>query len=81
MSIAFRLTRFLFMGIAASFGIYGLTIGFVVLAVHLCSLQSLGQPYMRPYAPYMSGEQIDGLIRAPYWLRSKLKGKKDKQPV
>ncbi|WP_042198831.1 spore germination protein [Paenibacillus camerounensis] len=81
MSIAFRLTRFLFMGIAASFGIYGLTIGFVVLAVHLCSLQSMGQPYMRPYAPYMSGEQIDGLIRAPYWLRSKLKGKKDKQPV
>lgn len=79
MSIAFRLARFLFMGIAASFGIFGLSIGFIVLCVHLCSLQTMGQPYMRPYAPYLDREQMDGLIRAPYWLRSKFKGSRSEQ--
>ncbi|AIQ46571.1 hypothetical protein R70723_12330 [Paenibacillus sp. FSL R7-0273] len=81
MSIAFRLVRFLFMGVAASFGIFGLTICFCALAVHLCSLDSMGIPYMRPYAPYLKNEQVDGLIRAPYWLRDKHKKTKGRQPV
>ncbi|WP_339314951.1 spore germination protein [Paenibacillus sp. FSL M7-0896] len=77
MSISIRLIRFLFMGAAASFGIYGLTIGFLLLIVHLCSLQSLGVPYMRPYAPYSKKEQVDGMFRSPYWSSSRNKRSKD----
>ncbi|MNC67628.1 Spore germination protein A1 [compost metagenome] len=77
MSISIRLVRFLFMGAAASFGIYGLTIGFILLIIHLCSLQSSGVPYMRPYAPYLKKEQIDGIFRSPYWSSSRNKRSKD----
>ncbi|MBW4083030.1 spore germination protein [Paenibacillus sp. S150] len=77
MSISIRLIRFLFMGAAASFGIFGITVGFVLLIVHLCSLQSLGVPYMRPYAPYLKKEQVDGVFRSPYWTSSRNKRAKD----
>lgn len=73
MSISVRLIRFLFMGAAASFGIYGITVGFLILIVHLCSLQSMGVPYMRPYAPYLKKEQVDGVFRSPYWSGSRNK--------
>ncbi|ETT34153.1 GerA spore germination protein [Paenibacillus sp. FSL R7-269] len=73
MSIPIRLIRFLFMGAAASFGIYGITVGFVILTVHICSLESAGVPYMRPYAPYLKSEQGDGVFRSPYWSGSRNK--------
>ncbi|NOU78129.1 spore germination protein [Paenibacillus sp. LMG 31459] len=77
MSISIRMIRFLFMGAAASFGIYGITVGFLILVVHLCSLQSVGIPYMRPYAPYLRKEQADGVFRSPYWSSPRNKRSKD----
>nr|WP_244226741.1 spore germination protein [Paenibacillus protaetiae] len=50
MSIPIRMIRFLFMGLAASFGAYGLTIGVLLLIVHLCSLKSFGNPYTGSHA-------------------------------
>lgn len=73
MSIPIRLIRFLFMGAAASFGIYGITVGFMILLVHVSSLDSAGVPYMRPYAPYLKKEQADGIFRSPYWSSSRNK--------
>ncbi len=66
MSLTTRLIRFGFMGFAAMFGAYGLTIGILILVVHLCSLQSYGFPYMSPIAPYLQGEQSDAILRFPY---------------
>jgi len=66
MSIAIRVLRFLFMIIASLYGVYGLTIGVILLIVHLCGVQSFGMPYMSPFAPYKKGAQRDALIRFPY---------------
>lgn len=78
MSIGIRIVRFLFMILAATFGIYGLTIGLIVLTIHLCSLQSLNKAYMSPLAPYQSKEQYDALFRFPYWLFRNKHQKADK---
>ncbi len=66
MSISIRFLRFAFMGLAAVMGVYGLTIGFIVLTIHLCHLQSFGIPYMSPMAPFRKGMQQDAVFRFPY---------------
>ncbi len=72
MSIAIRLLRFCFMGLAAVFGAYGVTVGFIILVVHLNSLHSFGVPYMSPIAPYNARKQRDAILRFPF--RSKNNG-------
>ncbi|MCJ8009957.1 spore germination protein [Lederbergia wuyishanensis] len=67
MAISARLIRFLFMGVAAIFGFYGVILGIIFLAVHLCSLRSFGVPYMTPFAPLSPGNLGDTLIRTPLW--------------
>jgi spore germination protein KA len=66
MSIAIRLLRFVFMGLAAIFGAYGVTIGFILLVVHLNSLHTFGVPYMSPIAPYNARKQSDAILRSPF---------------
>ncbi|MBB6675389.1 spore germination protein [Cohnella nanjingensis] len=63
MSISVRMIRFLLMGLAASFGLYGIMIGILTLVLHLCSLHSFGVPYMSPIAPFELDEQKDTLFR------------------
>ncbi|KRE32958.1 spore germination protein [Paenibacillus sp. Soil724D2] len=66
MSIPVRIVRFGFMILAASFGMYGLTIGIILLLIHLCHLNSFGVPYMSPLAPFDKTEQSDGILRFPF---------------
>lgn len=68
LGIAARIVRFFFMLLAASFGLYGLFVGLIVLVIHLCSLRSMGVPYMAPFAPKRNLKQYDAVIRVPYWL-------------
>lgn len=67
LAISARILRFGFMALAASFGLYGIAIGFVALILHLCSLRSFGVPYMSPLAPFNVSDQKDTLIVAPIW--------------
>ncbi len=67
MAVSARLIRFLFMVIAAIFGMYGVILGIIVLIVHLCSLRSFGVPYMSPLAPLSFGNLGDTIIRVPLW--------------
>jgi spore germination protein KA len=67
MGIAVRILRFLFMFLAGSFGLYGITAGIFALSLHLCSLRSFGIPYMEPLAPYISSDMKDTLWRKPRW--------------
>jgi len=67
LSIAVRMLRFLFMGLAASFGLFGVTIGIIALVLHLCSLRSFGIPYLSPFAPLLPGDQKDTILRLPHW--------------
>ena len=66
-AIAGRILRFLFMALAASFGLYGMLIGAIALVLHLCSLSSFGVPYMTPMAPFNLAGQKDSIIRFPIW--------------
>lgn len=68
MAIAVRIIRFGYMMLAASFGLFGISIGVVLLAMHLCSLTSFGVPYMSPLAPMQLSDQKDTLLRMPMWM-------------
>lgn len=66
MALPIRLLRFGFMGLAAMFGVYGLTVGFIMLLVHLNGLHSFGVPYLSPVANYNSSKQKDAILRFPF---------------
>lgn len=67
MSISIRMIRFLFIGLAASFGLYGILIGLILLVLHLVSLRSFGVSYMGPFAPLSGADQADAILRLPTW--------------
>lgn len=69
MSIAFRLTRFAFTLLAAVLGLFGVQFGLLLLIVHLCSLRSLGVPYMTPIAPFIIEDMKDNIFRLWVWAR------------
>ncbi|MCY9665775.1 spore germination protein [Paenibacillus alginolyticus] len=67
MAIAVRILRFPIMLLAATFGLYGITVGLVALVFHLCSLRSFGVPYLTPFAPFIAVDQKDAIFRVPLW--------------
>lgn len=67
MAISVRILRFGFLILASVFGLYGISVGLIILVMHLCSLRSFGVPYMGPYAPFILSDQKDSLIRFPMW--------------
>jgi len=71
MSIPIRIMRFVFMIVAASFGLFGIFMIIFVLLLHLCALRSFGEPYMSPISPYQSTGMGDSLLRLPRWLTFK----------
>ncbi|WP_276356794.1 spore germination protein [Cohnella caldifontis] len=68
MAISLRMLRFLFMAVAASFGLFGVVICLIGLVLHLCSLKSFGVPYLAPFAPLQLNDQKDSLFRLPAWM-------------
>ncbi|MEK3879600.1 spore germination protein [Paenibacillus sp. FSL M7-0420] len=61
--ISVRMLRFVLMVIAASFGLFGIIIALIILGLHLCSLESMGIPYMTSFAPIRWQSQKDTFIR------------------
>lgn len=70
MSIAARMIRFPLMILAASFGLFGIILGLIVMVLHLNSLRSFGIPYLTPNAPFILQDQKDNFIRFPRWSLS-----------
>ncbi|KAF4326221.1 hypothetical protein G195_000099 [Phytophthora kernoviae 00238/432] len=68
MGISARMLRFILMLLSATLGLYGVTLGIIVIVLHLCSLRSFGVPYMSPIAPFSTNDQEDVLIRLPRWM-------------
>lgn len=66
MSIAIRITRFIFMGLSAAFGMFGIFIGMIALLLHLSHLRSFGVPYMTPVGPIVLSDQKDTILRVPH---------------
>lgn len=67
MAISIRMIRFFIMGLAASFGIFGIVVALIALVMHLCSLRSFGIPYMSPFAPFIPADHKDTIFRLPHW--------------
>lgn len=67
MAISVRILRFAMMALAASFGLYGITLGLLTLLLHLNSLRSFGVPYMAPISPFIADDQKDAIFRFPMW--------------
>ncbi|MCI3921619.1 spore germination protein [Paenibacillus sp. TRM 82003] len=67
MAISIRMLRFPLMVLAGTFGLFGIVIGTMWIAVHLCNLRSFGVPYLSGVAPYQKGEAKDIFVRAPWW--------------
>ena len=58
---ALRLFRFAFAGLGAFAGLFGVTVGFLGLLIHLAGLTSLDVPYLMPLA----GGSAEMLVREP----------------
>lgn len=65
MALSIRMLRFLNVIVAAFMGLYGIVIISLILVAHLCSLRSLGVPYLSPMAPFVPSEQKDVFLRTP----------------
>lgn len=71
LSISIRLLRFPMMLLAATFGLYGIVLGAIVLLTHLCNLRSFGVPYFSPLGPLTWSELKDVFVRVPWWKMDK----------
>ncbi len=61
-----RVTRFYLMFMAATLGLYGLTISLLVLLGHLATLTSFGVSFLSPWAPLNVHDLRDSIFRAPW---------------
>lgn len=66
LSIAVRIIRFGLMALAASFGLYGVLVGLIMLVIHMSDLRSFGIPYMSPFGPFVAKDIKDTLYRTPW---------------
>ncbi|NLC52143.1 MAG: spore germination protein [Firmicutes bacterium] len=67
LGIAGRLLRFLFIGLGAIFGLFGIQFGIFLLVVHLCALRSFGIPYLVPAAPLIWRDMKDHILHIWKW--------------
>ena len=63
MVLTTRLLRFPIMLLAATFGLFGIAFGWVVVQAHLIGLESMGVPYFAPLAPMRYADLKDSFIR------------------
>jgi spore germination protein len=78
-STPLRLLRFLFIILAATLGLFGVSLGFCLLLTHLCSLKSMGVPYMAPFSSFVENSRdlkdtivrprIKNMVHKPQYLR------------
>lgn len=62
---AMRLYRFLFMIGGALFGIHGILLVFIFMIINLSSYDFLGMPYLTPFAPPITANLKDSIIKMP----------------
>lgn len=65
MVIGVRIIRFAFLIGASFLGLYGVVLIFIMIAIHVVNLKSMGIPYSAPLAPYFFGSLKNIIIRAP----------------
>ncbi|COQ77460.1 Bacillus/Clostridium GerA spore germination protein [Streptococcus pneumoniae] len=64
-TITFRILLFVFVLAATAFGLYGIILALIALAVHITNLTSVGIPYTTPIAPAFYKDWKEEFIRIP----------------
>lgn len=79
-STSLRMVRFAFIFLAATMGLFGISIGLCLLIVHLCTLKSFGISYLSPFSSFIENKKdlkdtvirhkINDLVHKPQYLKS-----------
>ena len=64
-TITFRILLFVFVLAATAFGLYGIILALIALAIHITNLTSVGIPYTTPIAPAFYKDWKEEFIRMP----------------
>lgn len=67
-AFAFRILKFVMIGLSAWLGFFGFLVGLLLVLVHLASLKSFGTPYLTPYiGPGLNEyqDEKDAIVRFP----------------
>lgn len=70
-AISLRIIRFGFMAAAATFGLYGIILAYIMVNIHIVNLKSFGVPYSTPFSPTLGQDWKDLVIRAPMTMLTK----------
>lgn len=52
---------------ASTLGFVGIVFAFMIIVIHMCTLESFGTPYLAPLTPLHFKELKDAIIRTPSW--------------
>jgi spore germination protein len=63
-----RMLRFPSLLCAATFGLFGVILFFLLMASHLVKLKSFNVPYLSPAVPYRLSEWKDLMVRMPLMM-------------
>ena len=66
-SDAVSILRWFLLILAACMGSLGITLGTLVILIHLASLRSFGSRYLAPFAPFQPTGLKDTVVRAHLW--------------
>ncbi|EOC99783.1 spore germination protein [Caldisalinibacter kiritimatiensis] len=70
-SYSIRFLRYPMIFFAATLGIFGIAVVWLWILIHLCALESFGNPYLSPFTPLKIRDLKDTVIRAPLWAMRK----------
>ena len=65
--------KFVFIIIGGTWGLFGISVGFVMLLCNLCALESFGIPIMAPTSPWSSADLRDNFWRSSWKKLGKLR--------
>lgn len=71
LGLSLRWLRFIAMIFAATLGLYGVILFFLMILIHFVKLKSFGVPYITPAVPYSMSDLKDFLFRMPLMMMKK----------
>ncbi len=66
LGVTLRVLRFFLILCSAFLGLYGLLLGFFLIHIHLCKLNSFGVSYLSPFSPLNIQDWKDTVVRFPF---------------
>lgn len=65
LAISVRMLQLFMIFPSAMLGLFGFSLSWMFLLVHMHGLSSMGRPYLAPLAPHIAPDRKDALLRAP----------------